>query len=552
MNFRIKIPNGTTYLELPCREKEIQNFCQNLGLPNTANLQIEVESVSMNDRATAIFAGNTYNIDKLNYLAKRLDSFDKNELTTFYAVAYGEKLESVDSLINLTFNTHCASVVGDFSDLQATGKKMYLTEKIGATTRELQELDGEKYFQNVIANNPNPTVTPYGIIYKNKNEYEQVFDGTHFPQYEWEPNLGCITLGKNGFNEYLYLPFEETELTKALQRLDTEDVNQCSIELDSEFLTEEITACILEGESLQSRVNQVSEFSKKYAEVGVNEKTYIDTMVDTLQPQNFTDLNVLMDSLHEFEYLPNISTAEEYGRYMICDSGHFEYDENLEEYIDFEGYGNQRISRENGTFTNTGYLIYHGYNMDLSDMLTSLGLEISQEQTQELKLYMPLKATTYYDENDYGDLYQTDYEMDIYPSELAEYEDEILKAIERNALPEENKRGLMEYYGTADSVNAKVKRYDFSVENVRGELMGVATLQLNAHLNDKELDTIKQEISGQASDGWGEGFEQREIKVDNGKEIYVSFWNSGKDWSLQTGEELGISDQKHELTMGGM
>ena len=165
---------------------------------------------------------------------------------------------------------------------------------------------------------------------------------------------------------------------------------------------------------------------------------------------------------------------------------------------------------------------------------------------------MPLKATTYYDENSYGDLYQTDYEMDIYPSELADYEDEILKAIERNSLPEENRRGLMEYYGDKDSVNSKVKRYDFSVENVRGELMGVAILQLNAPLNDKELDTIKETISGQASDGWAEGFEQREIRTGGGKEIYVSFWNSGKDWSLQTGEELGITEQKHELTMGGM
>jgi len=43
--------------------------------------------------------------------------------------------------------------------------------------------------------------------------------------------------------------------------------------------------------------------------------------------------------MYEFEVFPNIHTAEEYGRYMICDSGHFEYDENLEEYIHFEGYG---------------------------------------------------------------------------------------------------------------------------------------------------------------------------------------------------------------------
>lgn len=108
----------------------------------------------------------------------------------------------------------------------------------------------------------------------------------------------------------------------------------------------------------------------------------------------------------------------------------------------------------------------------------------------------------------------------------------------------------MKYYGENDSVNAKVKRYDFSVENVGGKLMGIATLVLNAPLEDKEMEKIKEEISGQASDGWCEGFEQREIKC-NGKEIYVSFWQS-ENWSLQTAEELGISEPKQELTMGGM
>ena len=68
--------------------------------------------------------------------------------------------------------------------------------------------------------------------------------------------------------------------------------------------------------------------------------------------------------------------------------------------------------------------------------------------------------------------------------------------------------------------------------------------------NEWNFEKIKEEISGQASDGWCEGFEQREIKC-NGKEIYVSFWQS-KNWSLQTAEELGISESKQELTMGGM
>lgn len=550
MNIRMKVTNGMTGLKLPCREEKLVEFCKNLDVLNNSNTEVTVDYVYLNDRANELLSGRTYNLDKLNYLAKRLDSFDKSELTTFYAVAYSEKTESIDSLINHTFNTHCYSIVGDFSDLEAVGKDMYLTEQQAVSADVLEQLNGKVYFQSVIESNTSPTVTPFGILYRNKNEYDPMYDGSHFPHYEWEENMGTVTIGKDGFHEFLYFPFADTELSKALERLGATSISECDVELDSQFLTDQILTAITEGDSIQNRLIQLSYFSKKYAELGVREKPHLDALVECLKPHTAKDLNVIMDSHHEFEIFHDIHTPKDYGRYMIIDSGHFEYDENLEEYIDFEKYGSRRLKWENGAFTDQGYILYHGYNMELSQMLSEIGIEVEPQENQILKLYMPLKGSTYYDENNYGDLYQVDFEIEVYPEELAEYEEEILEAIENNSLPEEKERGLMKYYGDNDSVNAKVKCYNFSVENICGKLMGVASLELNATLNNKEMDKIKEQISGQASDGWGEGFEQREIKC-NGKEIYVSFWQS-KNWGLQTAEELGIVQPKQELTMGGM
>jgi hypothetical protein len=107
---------------------------------------------------------------------------------------------------------------------------------------------------------------------------------------------------------------------------------------------------------------------------------------------------------------------------------------------------------------------------------------------------------------------------------------------------------MMKYYSKCDSVNAKVSKYEFTVEEIGGDLMGVAVLTLNDDLTDQELELIKNEISGQASDGYGEGFEQNEIQTED-RAIYVSFWNH-ENWSIKTAEELGLSD--HTFVMKGL
>jgi len=430
MNFKIKTEQGSTYLELPCREERIAEFCKAVGIPNTSATEVAVEGVYPSDRAKILLQDKTFNLDKLNYLAKRLDSFDGNEMTTFYAVAYGEKLDNIDSLINLTFNTHCASVVRDFSDLDTIGKDMYLTEQGGTTMEELNRLNGEEYFKSVIADNLNPTVTPYGIIFKNKNEFEQVYDGIHFPEYYWEENMGTVTLSKDGFAEYLYLPYVETELTKALERLGAAYVTECEITSECDYFNNEMKNILKTlSKNSQEELNSINHIAERIAEMGTKEIPYLNNLTGGLQPKTLQDLDAIFDSAYEFEMFDGIYNAEDYGRYMICESGHFEYDENLEEYIDFERYGSQRLQCENGAFTNAGYIVYHGYNQALSEMLSEIGIEIPSQQIQTLKLYMPLHATTYQEENMYGYMEQLDEEIELTPYDIAKFEDEILEAV---------------------------------------------------------------------------------------------------------------------------
>lgn len=150
-----------------------------------------------------------------------------------------------------------------------------------------------------------------------------------------------------------------------------------------------------------------------------------------------------------------------------------------------------------------------------------------------LKLYMPLNAQLY-ERNEYGDLEDAPAELD--GRELMAYQDSTLAAIMKERMPEDKERGLMTCYGKDDSVNQKVRSYNFTVEARQGRLWGVAECEITGKLTGEEMAALKEDVSAQASDGLGEGFEQRAIETSNG-ELYVSLWSSDKGWSIQTEQE---------------
>ena len=156
------------------------------------------------------------------------------------------------------------------------------------------------------------------------------------------------------------------------------------------------------------------------------------------------------------------------------------------------------------------------------DCGSTLGLVIGEDrfsvlppQTRELKLYMPLTAELF-ERDAWGDL--EDDPINLYGEDLRGYEDQITAALLRERMPEEKERGLMHWYHDKDSVEQKVRSAVFTVEERDRKLWGVAECQVAGELTPEELNTLKEYISGQASDGWGEGFEQREIKVGDGAE----------------------------------
>ena len=82
------------------------------------------------------------NLDKLDYLAKRLDSFDNYEKAQFQGVASKLGLHGVDELINFTFCCQEATIITDFTNLEKVGRRHFLT--MGGGTF-LEKMLGENF-----------------------------------------------------------------------------------------------------------------------------------------------------------------------------------------------------------------------------------------------------------------------------------------------------------------------------------------------------------------------------------------------------------------------
>ena len=124
------------------------------------------------------------NLDEMDYLARRLDSFDKYEAAQFQAMAVRLGTFDMTDFINLTFCGQQATVITDFSDLDAVGRQHYMTLEGGcASEEELEQVDGRAAALKLILNK-HGTITPYGVVYDNGMELEKFYkEGGPFPDY---------------------------------------------------------------------------------------------------------------------------------------------------------------------------------------------------------------------------------------------------------------------------------------------------------------------------------------------------------------------------------
>ena len=284
----------------------------------------------------------TVNVEELNYLAKRLESFDDGEAAQFQAMAHKLELFKLKDFINLTFCCQQTTVITDFSDLAAIGRDHYMNLHGGsARVDELEALDGEETARQLIENG-NGTITPYGVAYDNGIKLEQVYDGQFFPCYYYEPNASALALTSKAEPEdtehitWLFLPMAQEEIDRALLRAGITDPLEIRLRLVESHLPDEVDVLLdMEQESLAD-LNALAQVADT---LSTDDLKKLGAVVAMAKPETAAQIKRLAENLELFDFAPDAHTPEEYGKYMIQQSGYFDYDENLDGFYDYRKTG---------------------------------------------------------------------------------------------------------------------------------------------------------------------------------------------------------------------
>lgn len=326
--------------------------------------------------------GQCVNVDELDYLAKRLDSFSVGEDTQYLAMADKLKLTNIKDLINLTFCCQEVTVISDFSKLEEAGREHYMNIHGGScTSAELERVDGLAVAQELLRNGKG-TVTPYGLLFDNGMEMEQLYMGQEFPPYAYDVVLIDLRIASPYEPKdavWLGLPMLPSQIQRTIQRCGMENIKEFYMEADAAPL---LSAEILDRISLKNEsITSLNEMCISISKLSLPEMDKLWAAVKLADPKGAIQIRRLADNLDLFNFVAGVKDVTQLGGYMISQSGRFEYDSNLDEYYDFEKYGREMQERESGRFTADGYISYQGA-MPLEELMMEAPTEAQQREAE--------------------------------------------------------------------------------------------------------------------------------------------------------------------------
>ena len=164
---------------------------------------------------------------------------------------------------------------------------------------------------------------------------------------------------------WVYLPASKGQIERAMQRSGITEPKDLRLWIADSSFPEEVDVAL---DFRCDNIHELNELALAVEKFSIHDRKKLGAAVSMAKPENASQIRRLAENMDLFEFAPGAHTPEEYGKYMIQKSGHFEYDPNLDEFYDYEQYGLQHMDHESGMFTNRGYIAYAG-TVDLEELM---------------------------------------------------------------------------------------------------------------------------------------------------------------------------------------
>ena len=366
IKLKIKYGNSQTDLRFPCTEKEMNAALERIHAEDVTPLELYVSEVVFPDELSCL-QDRFVNLDEVNYLGKRMDSFFGDEEYQFYEAMKLEGFDTLPDLINLSFNLNRYPLIQDISDMGKIGREYLLTVK-GCLSAD--DADDPKYaeFGRELIQSGKGVFTEHGLLFVDEDTpFVKDYDGQNFPAYVYDQMLCFIRAEYNGKSEFLYLPCEEEAIDKAFARLGAPTPD------DVELSWEDI--CI-ESEKWTERFKEIA------AEEGVYELNHLAAAVNSAdidleklwavaeygKAEDAKQLSRLAENLDCFTFIIGASNYEEVGIYVTENNADFSVNPSVEKFFDYKAFGKYIGDAYYGEFVDGGF-IYNDTDTSLLDIL---------------------------------------------------------------------------------------------------------------------------------------------------------------------------------------
>ncbi len=350
-------------IRFTCSEKELTSALTEINaMSDTSELFVtEVEY----PEELGFLKDRFVNLDELNYLAKRFDSFCESEEKRYFEAMKHESFMELHDLINLTFNLSRYTLIRDVGDMGRIGRE-YLMNRDGCIPAH--DDDNPEYAEigRKLIQSGKGICTDYGLFFVNDEiPFSEEYDGHVFPPYLYDADVLFIARAEyGGRTEYLYMPCENEAITKSFGRLGAKNPDYVNIIIEDFNVDDPVwfeRLCKLaEKESIYD-VNMLAE-AVNNADMDLDKLTHAAEYAGV---GDAVSLASIAKNLSLFIVFERVKDYGDIGRHFVNNSSGYSVPSALENFIDYENFGRHIAEEYNGKFVGGAFVcMKEGHSLD--------------------------------------------------------------------------------------------------------------------------------------------------------------------------------------------